>query len=109
MKVSIELPVTTRHRHDMTEKLLKVTLNPNNNKNSSIYCERTAVAMTRLHRCAGSPDPALFAIVVSTIFIRAGSDLHLLTYFLVTQDTVLFELNLSTIFVIATLIFSTDL
>ena len=32
LKVSIELPVATRHRHDMTEKLLKATLNPNNNK-----------------------------------------------------------------------------
>ena len=29
IKVSIELPVTTRHRRDMTEKLLKATLNPN--------------------------------------------------------------------------------
>ena len=29
MKVSIELPVATRHRRDMTEKLLEATLNPN--------------------------------------------------------------------------------
>ena len=29
IKVSIELPVATRHRSDMTEKLLKATLNPN--------------------------------------------------------------------------------
>ena len=29
IKVSIELPVATRRRRDMTEKLLKVTLNPN--------------------------------------------------------------------------------
>ena len=29
MNVSIELPVATRHRRDMTEKLLKATLNPN--------------------------------------------------------------------------------
>ena len=29
MKVSIELPVATRNRRDMTEKLLKATLNPN--------------------------------------------------------------------------------
>ena len=28
-KVSIELPATTRHRSDMTEKLLKAMLNPN--------------------------------------------------------------------------------
>ena len=27
--MSIELPVTTRHRRDMTDKLLKATLNPN--------------------------------------------------------------------------------
>ena len=29
IKVSNELPVVTRHRRDMTEKLLKATLNPN--------------------------------------------------------------------------------
>ena len=29
IKVSIELPVATRNRRDMTEKLLKATLNPN--------------------------------------------------------------------------------
>ena len=29
MKVSIELPVATRHRRDMTEKMLKATLNLN--------------------------------------------------------------------------------
>ena len=29
IEVSIELPVATRHRRDMTEKLLKATLNPN--------------------------------------------------------------------------------
>ena len=29
IKVSIELPATTRHRRNMTEKLLKATLNPN--------------------------------------------------------------------------------
>ena len=29
IKVIIELPVTTKHRRDMTEKLLKATLNPN--------------------------------------------------------------------------------
>ena len=28
IKVSIELPVATRHRRDMTEKLFKATLNP---------------------------------------------------------------------------------
>ena len=29
IKVNIELPVATRYRRDMTEKLLKATLNPN--------------------------------------------------------------------------------
>ena len=29
IKVSTELPVATRHHRDMTEKLLKATLNPN--------------------------------------------------------------------------------
>ena len=34
IKVSIELPVATRHRRDMTEKLLKVTLNRINNNHT---------------------------------------------------------------------------
>ena len=29
MKVSLELPIATRHRIDMTEKLVKATLNTN--------------------------------------------------------------------------------
>ena len=29
MKVNTELPVETRHRRDMTDQLLKATLNPN--------------------------------------------------------------------------------
>ena len=29
---SIELPATSRHRRDMTERLLKVALNPKSNK-----------------------------------------------------------------------------
>ena len=36
MKVGIELPVATRHRCDMTEKLLKATLNQN--KQASFIC-----------------------------------------------------------------------
>ena len=32
--MSTELPVATRHRRDMTEKLLKVTLNPNTHKHT---------------------------------------------------------------------------
>ena len=34
IKVSIELPVTTRHRRDITEKLLKATLTRTNNENT---------------------------------------------------------------------------
>ena len=37
IKVSIELPVTTRHRRDMTEKLLKATLNPNTHTHTLNY------------------------------------------------------------------------
>ena len=33
LKVSIELPVTSRHRRDMTERLLKATLSPNQTNN----------------------------------------------------------------------------
>ena len=32
LKVSIELPVTSRHRRNMTERLLKATLSPNQTK-----------------------------------------------------------------------------
>ena len=32
IKVSTELPVAIRYRHDMTERLLKTTVNPNNTK-----------------------------------------------------------------------------
>ena len=35
IKVSIELPVATRHCRDMTEKLLKATLNPNSHRHST--------------------------------------------------------------------------
>ena len=40
-KLSIELPVATRHRRDMTEKLLKATLKPNNNKKLPMFTEIT--------------------------------------------------------------------
>ena len=34
--MSTELPVATRHRRDMTEKLLKATLNPNSHTHSQL-------------------------------------------------------------------------
>ena len=37
IKVSIELPVATRHRRDMTEKLLKATLNPNSHTHTDTH------------------------------------------------------------------------
>ena len=37
MKVNTELPVVTRHRRDMTEKLLKATLNPNKQQQQQRY------------------------------------------------------------------------
>ena len=36
-------------------------------------CLRTAMALARLHGCAGSPDPSLVAYVISTIISSAGS------------------------------------
>ena len=36
IKVSIELPVATRHRRDMTENLLKATLNPNKQQQQTL-------------------------------------------------------------------------
>ena len=38
IKVSIELPVATRHCRDMTEKLLKATLNPNKQQQERKGC-----------------------------------------------------------------------
>ena len=43
-----ELPVATRHRRNVTEKLLKATLNPNNNNNNicnSAWSVRTRTVM----------------------------------------------------------------
>ena len=39
IKVSIELPVATRHRSDMNEKLLKATLNPNKQQQQQYVVE----------------------------------------------------------------------
>ena len=36
-------------------------------------CVRTAKALARLRRCAGSPEPSLIAYVISTIISWAGS------------------------------------
>ena len=38
IKVSTELPVATRYRRDMTEQLLKATLNPNKQKQQHKGC-----------------------------------------------------------------------
>ena len=38
-----------------------------------ISCVRTAKALARLRRCAGSPEPSLVACVISTIISWAGS------------------------------------
>ena len=40
--MSIELPVATRHRRDMTEKLLKATLNPNKQQQQHKGCAHYA-------------------------------------------------------------------
>ena len=39
LKVSIELPAATRHRRDMTEKMLKATLNPNKHTHTHTHKE----------------------------------------------------------------------
>ena len=44
IKVGIELPVATRHRCDMTEKLLKVMLN----SNTHTHTQRTAKTLSLL-------------------------------------------------------------
>ena len=68
MKMSIELPVANRHRHDMTEKLLKATLNPNKQQQDQLEHPCSLITLhhlsdkvgslaqrrlSRLHRCAG--------------------------------------------------------
>ena len=42
---------------------------------TSILCVRTAKALARLRRCAGSPEPSLVAYLISTIISWAGSDI----------------------------------
>ena len=39
-------------------------------------CVRTAKALTRLHGCAGSPEPSLVSFVISTIISGAGLNYH---------------------------------
>ena len=55
LKVSIELPATSRHRHDMTERLLKATLSPNQTNWSGPHClpvckNRFARIFSRRHK-----------------------------------------------------------
>ena len=40
MEVSTELPVTTGHRCDMTERLLKATLNPKLHTHTHMYISK---------------------------------------------------------------------
>ena len=42
----------------------------------STTCLRTAKALASLRLCASSPEPVLFAYVISTLFSRAGSVVH---------------------------------
>ena len=54
LKVSIELPATdTRHCHDMTERLLKMTWNPPK-KTNKIYC------IPRSNHCLATNDAVYF-------------------------------------------------
>ena len=49
IKVSIEqLPVATRHSRDMTEKLLKATLNPNTHTHTHTHTHFVGFVMSRL-------------------------------------------------------------
>ena len=52
IKVSTELPVATRHSHDMNEILLK-TLNPNNNNNNNLMSYFVFVFLSLLVSRAG--------------------------------------------------------
>ena len=44
--MSIELPVTTRHRRDMTEKLLKATLKPNSHTHTHTHTQMKKLAQS---------------------------------------------------------------
>ena len=52
LKVSTELPTTTRHRRDMTERLLKATLSPNQTN------KQVKVCLLAYAKCADSYHPA---------------------------------------------------
>ena len=43
-------------------------------------CVRTAKALARLRRCAGSPEPSLVAYVISTIISWAGTNCEQVPY-----------------------------
>ena len=54
-KVSTELPVATRHRRDMTEKLLKATLNPNKQQQQQPFCFLRTVRQLNMNRIVTKP------------------------------------------------------
>ena len=58
IKVSIELPVATRHRRDMTEKMWKATLNPNSHTHLPNICKSStgSYPSTHHHRPAQPPS-----------------------------------------------------
>ena len=75
--MSIELPVATRHRRDMTEKLLKATLNPNkqhNNTSDVLIILVILVIQTRTH-------------VLSSSVLRDREIVGLNPYHLTERDT----------------------
>ena len=59
LKVSIELPATSRHRRDMTERLLKATLSPNQtNKRFSWKNKKSIIDFSSAEFAQGVVNPA---------------------------------------------------
>ena len=74
IKVSTELPVTSRHHRDMTEKLLKVTLNPKKTTtNKIIHRSINSITRRRFLMCSSQWGNILADIIYNTITNRMES------------------------------------
>ena len=71
--MSIELPVTSRHRRDMTERLLKATLSPNQT-NLPQYRASNGVLIDEQFLSLLFLDPEFVCVCVSVCVCRWGGE-----------------------------------
>ena len=70
--MSIELPVTTRHRRDMTEKLLKATLSPNSH---TLLKHECALAIGKINYYTSKTFLVIcFYVLENTLLNKAEKD-----------------------------------